>query len=125
IHFRPRGTIEVDGVSSGQSPTVIVDFVDLTGGQDEESRTDWPSGPVAGGAADGPGFESGADSTGFTVTSVIVLCLGVGGGSHFHELTARQGRFIFWKRASGAAKKEDRQSRARDQANNAELHARR
>jgi hypothetical protein len=34
IHFRPRWAIEVDGVPAGQSPAVVVDLVDLTGGQD-------------------------------------------------------------------------------------------
>jgi hypothetical protein len=63
IHFSPRGAVEVDGVSSGQSPAVIVDFVDLTGGQDQEFRADRPPGPVGGGAADRPGFESCANGT--------------------------------------------------------------
>ena len=34
VHFCPGWTIQVDGVPPSQCPTVIVDLVDLTGGED-------------------------------------------------------------------------------------------
>ena len=37
-----------------------------------------------------PSFESRANGTGFAVTPMIALRVGVSGGPHFHELAARQ-----------------------------------
>ena len=71
-----------------------------------------------------PAVESRANGTGFTVAPMITFRVGVSGGSHFHELAACQRSLIFRKRAPGTANEEDRQSRARDRANNSKLHAR-
>src|SRR5580700_11857848 len=84
VHLCPRWTVDVDGISAGQGPSIVVDLVDLTGGQDQEFRAGRPSSPIGGRAADGPGSDEGrADGIGFTVAPMIALRIGVGSGSHF------------------------------------------
>lgn len=123
VHFRPRGTIEVDRVPAGQSPAVVVDHIGLTGSQDQEFRAGRPPGPVSSRAADHPTLKSRANGAGSAVGQMITLRVRVSSGPHFHELAAWQGRLVFWKRATGATNKEDRQGRADDRANNSKLHA--
>ena len=124
IHFRRRWAIEVDGVPSGQSPAVIVDLIEATGGEDQENGAGWPAGPVGGSTADRAGVQSSASGTGIPVRPMIALRMGVSGSSDYHKLAAWQRILIFWKGAPGTTNEQDRQSRACYQANHSKLHAR-
>ncbi len=116
-HFGPGWTIQIDGVPSSQCPTVVVDLVDLTGGEDHESRTGRPPGPVSSRAPDRSVFESRADGTGIAVTPMITFRVSISGSPHFHELAAWQRRLIFRKGAPCATNEDNRQRRECDEAN--------
>lgn len=123
VHFGPGWTIQIDGVPSSQCPTVVVDLVDLTGGEDYEFRTSRPPGPVSSRAPDRSELESRADGTGIAVRTMITFRVRISGSPHFHELAAWQRGLIFRKGAPCATNEENRQRRECDEANNSELHA--
>src|SRR5260370_14801035 len=118
VHFGPGWTIKIDGVPSGQCPAVIVDLVDLTGGEDYEFRTGRPAGPVSSRAPHRSELESRADRTGIAVRPMITFRVSISGSPHFHELAAWQRRLVFRKGAPFATNQKNLQPRERHHPNN-------
>src|SRR5260370_26720244 len=120
VHFGPGWTIQIDGVPSGQCPAVIVDLVDLTGGEDYEFRTGRPAGPVSSRAPHRSELESRADRTGIAVRPMITFRVSISGSLHFHELAAWQRRLVVRKGTRVSTNEDDRQRRQCDATNNSE-----
>ena len=109
FHGGVVGFVEIDGVASGQSPAVVIDFIDFARGDDLKNCAHWPARPIGGGTVDGAGAKRGAEGVARTVFAMILFSMRVGSGAYFLDIGAGQGTFVIGQgtsRTSDQAKKD-------------------
>lgn len=103
IHGGAGGLVKIDGVGSGQGPTVIVDLEDFTRGCDLKYSADRPARPIGGSAVDRVEAQLGAESVARSIFSMIALGVRVSGGANFLYVPTGQGTFVIGQGTPRAA----------------------
>ena len=94
VHLGSARAVEIDRVPSGEVPTVIIDDVRLSGGQDHEFRSGRPSRPIGCSAPDLARLQGCSRGVGIRVLQMITFVLIVGSRSDLHEFGPFEWSFI-------------------------------
>jgi len=110
IHLPTGRLVEVDGVSTRESKSVVIHLVDLTGCPDAEHGAAGPAGPISCRTVDvWSAAKRGTKSREVAIADVIALGVGVGGGSDLLDGSPRH-RGLVAREGMGASSQSQKQA---------------
>jgi hypothetical protein len=136
VHLVSVGTIEIDRVTAGQRPPVVVNLIGLAGGQNHELGSRGPARPIGRRAADGGCLERRcqwkrsaclqwrSDRVEIRVGYMVAFGMSIRGSPDLHELASLQGRLVRRELSFRAPDKEESRSGESSEGDHSKLHVR-